>query len=153
MAAPGWPKTETIPEASVVQIDADSSHHGSHHGSRHGSRHGSVHGASNYTQALQASRDNGNAARIERRPSRRLENAVLGVNDYDQDYAGDYPVERDSQAQPDPKSKTRTLRPWHLLVVFFKKWIGGIDEVTANCSWQTPLPGSSVLATKKSVCL
>ena len=139
MAAPGWPKTETIPEASVVRIDADSSHHGSHHsshhGSRQGSRHGSVHGGSSYAQALQASRDSGNAAKLERRPSRRLENAVLGVNDYNQDYAGDYPVERGSQVQTDAESKTHICQPWHMLVVYFTKWIGGIDEVRASCSW------------------
>lgn len=136
MAAPGWPKSDTIPEASVVQIDADSSHHGSHngsyHGSHHGSRHGSQHGGGNYAQALQVSRDAGNGAKLERRASRRLDNAALGVNDWPQDYTDDYPVERDSQAQLDEKAKTQGYTPWGIAKAYFKKWKGGMDEVGGN---------------------
>ncbi|KAL3135314.1 hypothetical protein ABBQ32_007509 [Trebouxia sp. C0010 RCD-2024] len=131
MAAPGWPKADTIPEASVVQIDADGSHHGgSRHGSRHGSHSGSLQGANNYVQALQVSRESGNAAKLEHRPSRRLENAVLGINDYDQDYAGDYPTDQDSQAQDgmEEKPRNRSYSPWQLVKAYFKKWIGGVDE-------------------------
>lgn len=134
MAAPGWPKADTIPEASVVQIDADGSHHGgSRHGSRHGSHSGSLQGANNYVQALQVSRESGNAAKLEHRPSRRLENAVLGINDYDQDYAGDYPTDQDSQAQDgmEEKPRNRSYSPWQLVKAYFKKWIGGVDEVGA----------------------
>ena len=139
MAAPGWPKADTIPEASVVQIDADGSHHGSHHGSRHGSHHGSAHGGSSYVQALQVSRDAGNAAKLERRASRRLENAVLGVNDWDQDYTDDYPKERDDQAAVDEKTKTHDYNPGQIIIAYFKKWKGGMDEVGAcfgrHSSW------------------
>ena len=135
MAAPGWPKADVIPEASVVQIDADGSHHGSRHGSHHGhsSQNGSLQGANNYVQALQVSREAGNAAKLEHRPSRRLENAVLGINDYDQDYAGDYPTDQDNQAQDgmDEKPKSRSYTPWQLVKAYFKKWIGGVDEVGA----------------------
>lgn len=119
MSVPG-PNVESISEASVFHVDADSSHHGS----RDGSRHGSVPGASNYAQAQQASREYGNGAKVERMVSRRLENAALGINDYDQDYAGDYPVERDTQAQKDDQAQI-----WHTPIAYFKKWIGGIDEV------------------------
>jgi len=136
MAEPGWPKADTIPEATAIQIDADSSHHGSyhgshrgsHHGSRHGSRQGSQHGASNYAQALQISRDAA-AAKLERRTSRRTENLAAGTNDYDQDYAGDYPIERDTQAQ---QTKTLNYDPRYIVVAYFKKWIGGIDDVRAT---------------------
>ena len=132
MAAPGWPKSDTIPEASVVQIDADSSHHGSHNGSYHGSRHGSQHGGSNYVHALQTSRESGNGAKLERRASRRLENAALGVSDWPQDYTDDYPIERDSQAQVHEKTKTQGYTPWGIIQAYFRKWKGGMDEVGAN---------------------
>lgn len=145
MAAPGWPKAETIPEASVVQIDADGSHHGSRHGSRHGSQNGSLQGANNYMQAMQVSRESVSAAKLDRRPSRRLENAMLGVNDFDQDYADDYPTDQDNQAQDgvDEKTKTRSYGPGHIVKAYFKKWIGGVDEVrgavTLFCCDASPL--------------
>ena len=138
MAAPGWPKDDIIPEATAIQIDADSSHHGSYHGSHNGSRHGSrqasrhdsQHGSSSYAQALQTScepsRSEG-AAKLERRASRSIDNA--GTNDSAQDYAGDCPIERDNQARRSASAKTNKYDPKMAMVTYFKKWIGGIDEV------------------------
>lgn len=76
----------------------------------------------------------------ERRTSRRLENAALDVNDYDQDYAGDYPTDHDSQAQTGSKTKPQNFDLWHAIVTYFRKWVGGIDEVRAivagSCHFQ-----------------
>lgn len=137
MAAPGWPKDDIIPEATAIQIDADSSHHGSYHGShngsRHGSRqvsrHGSQHGSSSYAQALQTSCEpsrSAGAAKLERRASRSIDNA--GTNDSAQDYAGDYPIERDNQARGSASAKRNKYDPKMAVVTYFKKWIGGRDE-------------------------
>ena len=75
--------------------------------------------------------ESGNAAKLERRASRRLESAASGANDWDQDYTDDYPTERDSQAQTDEKTKTHGYTPWGILTAYFKKWKGGMDEVGA----------------------
>ena len=135
MAAPGWPKAVAVPETTIVHIDADSSHHGSHHSSHHGSRHGprheSQHGPTGYIQDLQNSRGSNRAAtaaKLERRTSRRLDNS--GTNDYAQEYAGDYPTEADSQAQIDAKTKTHNYDPKLIVVTYFKKWAGGVDDVS-----------------------
>lgn len=137
MAAPGWPKADTVPEMTIVHIDADSSHHGSHHsshhgsqhGSRHGLRHESQHGAMGYIQDLQKSRESNRAAtaaKLERRTSRRLDNS--GTNGYGQDSSGDYPIEADSQAQADAETKTHNYDPKLIAVNYFKKWAGGVDD-------------------------
>ena len=75
--------------------------------------------------------ESGNAAKLERRTSRRPENAASGVNDWDQDYTDDYPTERDSQAEVDAKTKTHGYTPCGILTAYFKKWRGGVDEVGA----------------------
>ncbi|DBB05731.1 hypothetical protein WJX77_012192 [Trebouxia sp. C0004] len=136
MAAPGWPTADTVPESIIVHIDADSSHHGSHHSSLHGSQHGSCHGpghesqhgATGYIQDLQKSRESNRAAaaKLERRTSRRLDNS--GTNDYTKDYAGDYPIEADRQAQADAKTKTHNYDPKLIVVSYFRKWAGGVDD-------------------------
>ena len=89
-----------------------------------------MHGVTSYAQAVQIPRE-GRDAKLERRPSRRFETASVGAVDYCQDYAGDYPVERNSQAQTAPKTRNHTSNPWHALQAYFDKWRGGLDDVRA----------------------
>lgn len=146
--AEGWPKPESIPETTVVNIPADSSYHGSREGSRHGSRHGSVHGSVrggqrySHVLAAQAAGADGNQAAanppLERQFSRRLSNA--GTNDYAQDYAGDYPTERDHETPLDKVARKFHYSPDHILHAYFRKWKGGIDDVRslAVCCHKAP---------------
>ncbi|DBA71574.1 hypothetical protein WJX79_006406 [Trebouxia sp. C0005] len=46
------------------------------------------------------------------------------------DYAGEYPVEADSQAQVDAKTKTQNYDPKLIAVTYLKKWAGGVDDAT-----------------------
>ena len=137
MAAPGWPKANTIPEAAVVHIGADSSVHGSREGSRHGSRHGSVHGSlygshhgsQTYAQAIagnaEAQQNQAVAAplQLQRRGSRR------SLNEHAQDYAGAYPHERDNQPQLSTVAKQHSFHPGDILKAYFLRWKGGLDDV------------------------
>ncbi len=82
-------------------------------------------------QDLQNNRESNRAAaaaKLERRTSRRLDDS--GTNDYAQDYAGGYPIEADSQAQVDTKTKTHNYDPELIAVTYFKKWAGGVDDVS-----------------------
>lgn len=138
-SAPGWPGADSIPESTVVHIPADGSYHGSrdgsyHGGSRDGSHHGSRRGGSRHGDrmsaqmvAAQAAAD-GKPAPLERVASRRLSNA--GSNDYAQDYAGDYPVERDNDIPLNEVAKKYNYNPGHLLHAYFRKWKGGVDDVS-----------------------
>ena len=144
LAAPGWPGPEVIPESTVVHIPADGSYHdgsyhggsrdGSHHGSRRG---GSRHGDRMYAQMLAAqAAAEGKPAPLERVASRRLSNA--GSNDYAQDYAGDYPVERDKEIGLAEVARKYNYNPGQLLHAYFRKWKGGIDDVS-HC-WMQHAP-------------